>query len=294
MKLLQLKYFRTVAELGKINLAAESLYISSPALSSSIASLENELGVILFDRTSNRITLNEQGKIFLRYVNQIFYNLDCAKLELQQSLADTKQSVHIAVTTSNIWTGMISAFALEYPHITISCSTLKMSQLHNINISRINAFILAERSDFYSEDMESIPLFTEQPVAVIPPSHPLAGREKVELSELADEIMFIPMADQSLNKRIKELFYTCRVPIKHVNECADSICRSMVIERRGISIATTHTSGSGMSSLCQIPISAPDCHWEQRIYWNKNNVLTAEETLFKEFILNMYQVKTSG
>ena len=64
MELQQLKYFKSVAAIGKISDAAESLYISAPALSTSISRLEKELGTKLFDRTSNRITLNAQGQIF--------------------------------------------------------------------------------------------------------------------------------------------------------------------------------------------------------------------------------------
>ena len=86
MELLQLKYFKTVAEKGKISAAAEALFLSSPALSTSISRLEKELGIPLFDRTGNRILLNRQGTIFLRHVNQIFEELDTAKEELHQSL----------------------------------------------------------------------------------------------------------------------------------------------------------------------------------------------------------------
>lgn len=69
MELLQLKYFKTVAEIGKISDAAQALFISAPALSTSVSRLEKELGVKLFDRTNNRVILNRQGEIFLRYVN---------------------------------------------------------------------------------------------------------------------------------------------------------------------------------------------------------------------------------
>ena len=72
MELQQLKYFKTVAETGKISDAAQMLFVSAPALSTSISRLEKELGVQLFDRTNNRIILNQQGQILLRYVNQIF------------------------------------------------------------------------------------------------------------------------------------------------------------------------------------------------------------------------------
>ena len=70
MELQQLKYFKTVAAIGKISEAAEALFISAPALSTSISRLEKELGVQLFDRYAKRIALNAQGEIFLRYVNQ--------------------------------------------------------------------------------------------------------------------------------------------------------------------------------------------------------------------------------
>ena len=64
MELQQLKYFKAVADIGKISEAAESLYVSAPALSTSISRLEKELGFPLFERTNNRITLNTQGHIF--------------------------------------------------------------------------------------------------------------------------------------------------------------------------------------------------------------------------------------
>ena len=87
MKLTQLQYFKTVAETGKISLAAKKLYVSAPALSIAIANLENELGVKLFDRTNNRIELNKQGKVYLGYVNQILSDLSQAN----QMIQDTKQ-----------------------------------------------------------------------------------------------------------------------------------------------------------------------------------------------------------
>lgn len=83
MKLSQLLYFKTVAETGKISLAAKKLFVTAPALSIAIANLEKELGVKLFDRGNNRIVLNEQGKAYLRHVNQILGDLNNAKEEIR-------------------------------------------------------------------------------------------------------------------------------------------------------------------------------------------------------------------
>lgn len=290
MKLTQLKYFKTVAEFGRISQAAKALYISPPALSATIASLEKELGVTLFDRSSNRIVLNEQGRIFLRYVNQIFNNLDCAKLELQKSSQEKTKSIHIAVATSNIWVPFISAFTMAYPHIMLSCTTLKVSQLLNSNLSFQYSFVLADQNDFLLSEMNSVCLYEEQPVALLPVNHPLADKDEILLTDLTDEILFLPMAGQSFNMRIRKLFLDHQLPLKHTHECSDSTCKSMVAEGRGISFTSSRSARSKEYSLAYVPINAPECHWEQRLYWDSNRQFTPEELTFKEFLLDMYRV----
>ena len=64
MEITQLKYFMAVAKTGKIVIAADSLFVTPPAISTSIAQLEKELGVQLFTRRANRLQLNKQGEIF--------------------------------------------------------------------------------------------------------------------------------------------------------------------------------------------------------------------------------------
>ena len=55
------RVFYTVAKCGSLTRAAEELYISQPAVSQSIKQLENQLGVILFNRTHRGMELSEQG-----------------------------------------------------------------------------------------------------------------------------------------------------------------------------------------------------------------------------------------
>ena len=143
MELLQLKYFKTVAEKGKISAAAEALFLSPPALSTSISRLEKELGIPLFDRTGNRILLNRQGTIFLRHVNQIFEELDTAKEELHQSLLQESRNISVATVSSTQWIDLISAFSQTYPEISLSCTSTKISQLSESGLPAQYTFLLA-------------------------------------------------------------------------------------------------------------------------------------------------------
>ena len=87
MKLSQLLYFKKIAETGTLAQAAKQLGVTAPALSIAISNLEKELGVVLFDRQANRITLNEQGQTYLQRINQILEDLESAKTDIQNMSA---------------------------------------------------------------------------------------------------------------------------------------------------------------------------------------------------------------
>ena len=166
MEFLQLKYFKTVAEIGKISEAAEALFISAPALSTSIARLEKELGMKLFDRTNNRIILNQQGHILLRYVNQVFSSLECAKTELQQSTLRRGRNVSIGSVASTQWVDMVTAFSQEYPNFTLQCTGVTRQELVSSGFSSQHSFLLASEDDVpsaFADKMESQFLFADGP-----------------------------------------------------------------------------------------------------------------------------------
>ena len=71
MTVQQLKYILKVAEVGSITEAAKLLFISQPSLSTSIHSLEEEIGVQIFRRSQNGIAVTPDGKEFIGYARQV-------------------------------------------------------------------------------------------------------------------------------------------------------------------------------------------------------------------------------
>ena len=70
MNINQIKYVLTVANSPSMREAATKLYVSQPALSASIAELENELGIMIFERTNKGISLTEEGREFVGYAKK--------------------------------------------------------------------------------------------------------------------------------------------------------------------------------------------------------------------------------
>lgn len=292
MELQQMKYFKTVAETGKIATAAESLFISAPALSASISRLEKELGMPLFDRTNNSIRLNRQGQIFLRYVNQILASLDCAKIELRQSLVPQGQHVSVATMTSNLWVDLIAGFSQVYPNFALSCTSMRISQYESSGLLPQYSFLLGEESDSetpFAAELDSVALFEDRVAVIVHPEHPLAKKEAVSLGDLAGEKLLLPMQDYPLYTRLMRLFASESSLLSNENSCSSLVSRYMVAEGLGISFATVHTGQVASENLCYVPLEGEAAAWTVRLYWRKHRALTRDEQIFRDFVISFYR-----
>ena len=90
-------YFKKVAELQHLTRAAEELRVAQPSLSRTIAGLEAELGVKLFDRVGKGIVLNRNGAILLRHTNSVLRELADAQAELADQEAEGNRTVTISL-----------------------------------------------------------------------------------------------------------------------------------------------------------------------------------------------------
>lgn len=291
MELQQLKYFKTVARVGKISEAAEELFISAPALSTSISRLEKELGVQLFDRTSNRIALNTQGQILLKYVDQVFSNLESAKQELQQSIS--RQGPHISLVSLNspVWVNLIAAFTSEFPHCALSYSSTSIEGLAEKLLPIHQNFLLAYESEIppaYAEKLDSEFLFHSTPTVIVHKDHPLAKSTAIHIRDLANERLALPQSGSSLYTRLQQLFDLHQLPFPADNFFTFMIRQKMVAENKIISFFSLHPDYAPSANICQIPLVDPLDPWSARLYWHKDRQLTDQEIAFRDFVVNYY------
>lgn len=292
MELLQLKYFKAVAQTGKISEAAEALFVSAPALSTSIARLEKELGVQLFDRTNNRIILNNQGQIFLRYVNQIFSTLDYAKNELRQSMILQGQHVSVAFVATTQWTNLITTFSVEHPQFTLSCTSIKYSELSNSGLPVQHNFLFAPDDaipGFLASELDSIEIFRDTPHVIMHKDHPLASRKSVRVSELVNETVLFPMQNYSLYEHLRTIFAAENLSIPASNSYSHSAGIKLAEQGFGIGFTYPHTFIES-ADLRHIPIDTPCPPYTFHLYWRKNHVLSQDELIFKKFVESYYNI----
>lgn len=183
MELAQLNYFVTVAQLQHLTRAAEALCISQPALSKAISRLEDELGVSLFDRSSNRITLNRNGQLYLRYVQEALESLHAGKYALETQASVQHGSVSIMTSCSGILQPAIRKFLTTYRDIHYQQIRYATSLLAE-HLENGNADFSVTTTPLYSAKFSWTPLIQDELYVIVSPQHPFHRRDSISIHEL--------------------------------------------------------------------------------------------------------------
>jgi DNA-binding transcriptional LysR family regulator len=186
MEFLQLQYFQTVARLEHMTKAAEQLRIAQPSLSKTIARLESDLGVPLFDRQGRQLKLNSYGRAFLARVDRAFMELNEGKRELQDLAGLDRGLVTLAVSIPRILPELLGSFLKEYPQVHFRQRFESTSSMKRLLDSGDIDFCISS-VPIEGPELEWKPLLTEEVFLLVPSEHPLSRRESIRLLEVKDE-----------------------------------------------------------------------------------------------------------
>ncbi|MBO5339417.1 MAG: LysR family transcriptional regulator [Oscillospiraceae bacterium] len=288
--LLQLDYFRKLAATEHITQTAKELYISQTALSSMIIGLEKELGIQLFDRSKRSIRLNEAGKLYLQYVNDVFTALDNGRSALQELTDSAEKQVSIAVGSSQVWLPMIRDFRKQYPECSIKQHNNTLEELIDALHSMTTDFVIASTDEIPDAGLEHIFLKKDSVYLCVPKSHRLAGRESVWLRELEDEAYIDLPAGTPWREYCSHLFQRAGVNIRTVLECDYSIRAALVDSEFGV--ALTSASAYEVDLLrpnCYIPIADEFACRDMALFWNPRKYMSRAAQSFRQFCVSYWE-----
>lgn len=189
MELRHLRYFLALAEQLHFGHAAEQLGIAQPSLSRQIRELEDEVGVVLFERTSRQVRLSDAGRALVEEARRTLEQADRALLAARRGQRGEIGQLRIGFHPSaanGIMPEAIKRFAARYPEVELVLRELSTpEQVEALEDRRIDVAFL--RLPFTHEWLTVEPVLTEPLVAVLPDEHPLARRDDVPLEALAQE-----------------------------------------------------------------------------------------------------------
>lgn len=120
MEMKQLECFMAAAKYGSLSEAAKKLFLTQPAMSQNIKTLEQELNVILFQRTGKKLILTAAGNILLKYVTSAICCLNTARIKIADLQFGRSGVINIGSwhnSGMNILPDIIHAFHQQYPNL---------------------------------------------------------------------------------------------------------------------------------------------------------------------------------
>lgn len=237
MELTQLLQFKTIAECKTMTQAAEKLHISQPALSTGLKKLEEELGVQLFERKKNNITLNKAGKIAFTYACAILGQAEEMKNTFRQY---AKENNLIKLGFCDPGPMRFSAPLLQKSNQNIAISSElvddETSLLNQLLSRKYDAIITLEKIN--QPDIESIPFAKEQLMLSIPINDELASKKSINLHNYQNREFAVYRSYCAFERKIKK-FMDWLTERPHITVYTDYFIFRQMLEQKNVLSFTT-------------------------------------------------------
>ncbi|OWV06343.1 MULTISPECIES: LysR family transcriptional regulator [unclassified Fibrobacter] len=195
MTLQQLRYAIGIAKVGSFNKAAEALFISQPSLTAAIHDLEDEIGIMIFNRSSRGVTLTPEGEEFIAHANELYHHYETIQ---ERYSKEEQKKKKFAVSTQHYsfavksFVEMVKKFNIDdyefalretktkdvIDDVTGLRSEIGILYLSDFNRKYIN-YLLKEH------DLEFHKLIDCHAFAYMWKNHPLANKKSVNLDDLS-------------------------------------------------------------------------------------------------------------
>ena len=199
-----------IAEEQSFTRAAQRCFVVQSALSRQIKSLESELGVRLFARTSRKVKVTPAGEAFVKQARLCLQAAERAKASAAAAHGDIRGSLTIGViptVTAVDIAAVLGAFRRSYPEVGVHVRTGGSDEfLRRIAAGQLDVGVLGLAEGVTPRGVQTRELSQERLVAVLSEGHRLAGRRRLRLKDLADE-PFVDFPEGSSGREQSDLAF---------------------------------------------------------------------------------------
>lgn len=294
MEMHQLKYFLIVSQEQSFARAARKTYVSQQALSKSIISLEQELGVSLFQRLHHGIQLTECGEILQKSAYSVISTMDTAVRDIHAVRDKLSHSIVLAVTigaTDDYPLADLFHFQDVYPQYHISTITDSDSEIEKlIRTEKIELGIVCNSDD---KDLEFIHLGESTTFLAVHRSNPLANLSAVHMQDLKEQIFIGSSSDYYTDKKLTE---ACKAAgftpdIRHRTVNINYIIQ-LLEYNQGIFLCPEKTMKIFNTEEVRLrPIIDDPKIFSLYLVYAKSKSLSKEAVCLRDYILNVFNTK---
>lgn len=187
-----LQVFTEVARLGSFTAAGQALGYTQSAVSRQIAALEGELGAVLFDRLPRGVRPTQPGHSLLAHAQAVIGRLDAARRDLAdlQRLAAGRLRLGAFATAGAVLVPVaVARFGERYPNVEVTVAEgLTPGHLAALAAGELDLAVVSAPPARGADGVDLCHLLDDAMYVALPLGHPLAGRERIGLADLAGEV----------------------------------------------------------------------------------------------------------
>jgi len=208
----QIAAFVETARRQSVSRAAETLFVSQPALTARLKGLEADLGAQLFVRGPRGMRLTDAGNAFLPYAVRALETLTDGRMQvnaLERGGAGRLAIGAAPAVSTYVLPALLKRFAAGYPRVLVSVRTGHSEEILDL-ILREQVTIGLVRA-LQHPDILSTPLYEDRLVLVVEPRHPFAAEGRIRMKDLAEEQLVQFDRTSSYHDLTSALFVTAGV-----------------------------------------------------------------------------------
>jgi len=254
---------REVARRGSFSEAARGLALSQPAVSQQVAALEGELGLQLLERRPGGLALTPAGRLSLEHADALFGRIELANAQLGELAAEQAATLRVGASPSLLATFVPTAIErLRNERDGLEASIVEglVGELAQaVGEGRLHAAVCFQDSNQPRHEHDGThrtDIFDEPFRAVLSKEHRLAGRKRIRLADLAEDLWAMPSRTGLVIRACREAGFEPRVGYLITDPMAT---RAVVIEGHAVTLSPA-SYALELPDVVSVTVNGPNAH----------------------------------
>lgn len=276
LDLRRLRYVIAVADELHFGRAAERLHIAQPALSQQVRTFEAALGAPVFERTTRAVSLTPAGERLIERGRRILAEADAAVAEVRRIAGGEEGTLRlgfIGSATYGLMPSVVRAMRERHPLVTVELTSERLSTALALGLhaGELDAAVMRPCRDLTG--LEHRTLGQERLVAALPAHHPLAGREAIDLADLADDgFVSFPLEDSAMGRAQHEACLVAGfVPAVAAQVAETSALVTFVAAGIGVALVPAGVEQVKIPGVAYRPLSGEPQHIPLLLAWHPDS-----------------------
>lgn len=288
----QFRVFYHAAKHLNFTVAASELFITQPAVTAQVKSLEAACNLKLFKKRARRVYLTYEGGILFDFAERIFKY----EKEIENAIDDMRELKRgiLSLGTTKAYARyfmplMISSFHKNYPNIKIQLNEgSSLDMIYSLLDFKIEVAVIARAMNH--PEVNFFPFSKEEMAIIVAPDHPLTRKKSISFKELAEEPFIMKENGSGTRKMVEQLFEKEGCEPNALMETSNTEFIKQLVQRgEGVSFLVREAVAAEIAEkmLAEVPIKGQKIYLDVSIAYLKNQVLSPPARAFVDTLTKL-------